>query len=80
MALARVEPSNIYSLTGIGIDVIRFFSWLLRRINVKVPIWATSWEKYDSPSVSKHMIESARAITGSTFLVVELYSYVRFWG
>lgn len=53
-----IEPSNTYSLIGIDIYVIRFFSRLLRRINVRVPIWATAWNKYDSPSASKHLIES----------------------
>ena len=53
-----VEPSNIYSLLGIGIYLIRFFSRLLRRINVKVPIWATAWNKYDNPLASKYLIES----------------------
>jgi ubiquinone/menaquinone biosynthesis C-methylase UbiE len=53
-----VEPSNICSLVGIGIYLIRFLGRLLRRINVKVPIWATAWNTYDSPLASKYLIES----------------------
>jgi len=44
------EPSNMYSLIGVGIYIIRSFNKFLKRLNLKTPIWTTAWNEYDKIS------------------------------
>lgn len=53
-----IEPSNVWSLIGLGISIIRCFSNFLQTIKIEVPIWTTAWNKYDTPIATKKLLKS----------------------
>jgi len=51
------EPSNIHSIMGMGIYIIRFICSYLIKINIKLPIWTTNWNTYNNISQIKNLIK-----------------------
>ncbi|MFX0121890.1 MAG: class I SAM-dependent methyltransferase [Candidatus Hodarchaeota archaeon] len=58
-ATVILEPSNSWSLIGVGISLVRFLVPFVGRERMnKLPVWTTAWNKYDTPLASKHLMEA----------------------